>query len=175
VGGLTAFKFRPDESVEIIPLTLADEVRHRVEDNLLLFFTGLRRPASEALALEQTGSSASGKELNLNLDDVRAIGYETMHALTGGDLTAFGDLLTAQWQLKFDRSPSEIHHTVDGWIREGIAAGAAGGKLVGAGGGGFLLFYAPDKAELRNAMDRLGLTEVRFGIDYQGTTTIVAG
>jgi len=175
VGGLTAFKFRDDESVEILPLSLTEEVRHGIEDNLLLFFTGMRRPASEALALEQTGRSASGKQLDQNLDDVRSIGYETMHALTSGDLAGFGELLTAQWQLKFDRSPSEIHHTVDGWIREGIKAGASGGKLVGAGGGGFLLFYAPDKAGLREAMDRLGLPEVRFAIDYQGSTTIVAG
>ena len=66
-----------------------------------------------------------------------------------------------------------MHDQVDGWIRDGIAAGALGGKLVGAGGGGFLLFYAEDKAGLRAAMAELGLEEVRFGIDYQGTTTVV--
>ena len=99
---------------------------------------------------------------------MRAIGYETMDTFTGGDLAAFGELLTRQWKLKFDRSPTDIHHTVDGWIRDGIAAGAAGGKLVGAGGGGFLLFYAEEKAGLRLAMDELGLPEVRFGIDYLG-------
>ena len=106
---------------------------------------------------------------------MRAIGYETMDALTRGDLAAFGELLTRQWQLKFDRSPTDVHRTVDGWIRAGIAAGAAGGKLVGAGGGGFLLFYAEDKVGLRQAMSELGLPEVRFGVDYQGSTTVVAG
>jgi D-glycero-alpha-D-manno-heptose-7-phosphate kinase len=175
IGGLTAFEFHADERVEVIPITLAEPVRHRIEDNLLLFFTGVRRPASEVLALEQSGANGSVDKLESNLDAVRAIGYETMDALTRGDLAEFGDLLTRQWNLKLDRSPTEIHRTVDGWIRDGIAAGAMGGKLVGAGGGGFLLFYAEEKADLRAAMNKLELPEVRFGIDYLGTTTVVAG
>jgi len=175
VGGLTAFEFRADERVEVIPIALVDQVRHRIEDNLLLFFTGVRRPASEILAHEQLAGNSSQARLDDNLDAVRAIGHETMGALTCGDLAAFGELLSRQWKLKFDRSPTDVHHTVDTWIRQGIAAGAAGGKLVGAGGGGFLLFYAEDKVGLRLAMHELGLPEVRFAIDYQGTTTIVAG
>ena len=175
VGGLTAFEFLADERVEVIPVALADAVRHRIEDNLLLFFTGVRRPASEVLAHEQSGANASSTKLEENLDAVRAIGYETLQALTSGDLATFGDLLTRQWRLKLDRSPTDIHHTIDGWIRHGITAGAAGGKLVGAGGGGFLLFYAEDKAKLRVAMNELGLAEVRFGIDYHGTTTVISG
>jgi D-glycero-alpha-D-manno-heptose-7-phosphate kinase len=175
IGGITAFEFHADERVEVIPIALDEPVRHRIEDNLLLFFTGVRRPASEILAIEQSGAGGAQEKLDSNLDAVRAIGYETMDALTRGDLAAFGELLTRQWNLKFDRSPTEIHRTVDGWIREGIAAGAAGGKLVGAGGGGFLLFYAEEKAGLRRVMHDLGLPEVRFGIDYLGTTTVVAG
>ena len=175
VGGVTAFEFGADEHVRITPVALDEEVRHRIEDNLLLFFTGVRRPAAEVLTLEQSGSAESRELLDRNLDAVRAIGYETMDALTRGDLDAFGELLTSQWKLKFERSPTDIHQTVDGWIRAGIAAGGAGGKLVGAGGGGFLLFYAEEKAGLRAAMQDLGLPEVRFGIDYQGSTTVIAG
>ncbi|MGO9877212.1 MAG: galactokinase [Acidimicrobiia bacterium] len=175
IGGLTAFEFHADERVEVIPIALAESVRHRIEDNLLLFFTGVRRPASEILAIEQSDANASHSKLDENLDAVRAIGHETMDALTRGDLAAFGSLLTQQWTLKFERSPTDVHQTIDAWIRAGIAAGAAGGKLVGAGGGGFLLFYAEEKADLRLAMNELGLPEVRFGIDYLGTTTVVAG
>jgi D-glycero-alpha-D-manno-heptose-7-phosphate kinase len=175
VGGLTAFEFRADERVEVIPIALDESVRHRIEDNLLLFFTGVRRPASEVLAHEQSGTGRSPAKLDENLDAVRAIGHESLEALTKGDLAAFGELLSRQWRLKFDRSPTDIHQTVDGWIRCGITAGAAGGKLVGAGGGGFLLFYAEDKAALRAAMHELGLPEVRFAIDYHGTTTVVSG
>jgi D-glycero-alpha-D-manno-heptose-7-phosphate kinase len=173
VGGLTAFEFHADESVAVIPVPLDEAVRHRIEDNLLLFFTGIRRPASEILAGEQ--SSREPSKADENLDAVRDIGYETMDALTGGDLGAFGALLTRQWGLKFERSPSAIHRRVDEWIQRGIAAGAAGGKLVGAGGGGFLLFYAETKPDLRDAMAELGLPEVRFALDYQGAATIISG
>jgi D-glycero-alpha-D-manno-heptose-7-phosphate kinase len=76
--------------------------------------------------------------------------------------------------MKLRRSPTPVHEQIDGWIRAGIDAGAVGGKLVGAGDGGFLLFYAEDKAELRAAMEQLGLVEVRFGIDYLGASVIVA-
>src|SRR5205085_10478674 len=101
--------------------------------------------------------------------------YQTKKALEGGDIDEFGQLLTAQWRLKYERSPGAVHDRIDGWIRLGIEAGAGGGKLVGAGGGGFLLFYAEDKAALREAMADIGLEEVRFGIDYQGVTTLVSG
>ena len=67
-----------------------------------------------------------------------------------------------------------MHHQIDGWIERGLTAGAGGGKLVGAGGGGFILFYAESKADLRAEMLDLGLDEVRFAFDYEGSTTIVS-
>jgi len=175
VGGLTAFEFHADESVAVIPVPLAEAVRHRIEDNLVLFYTGIRRPASEVLAREQSSTAESSAKLEANLDAVRAIGYETMDALTAGELGTFGELLTRQWKLKLDRSPSDTHQRIDGWITRGVGAGAAGGKLVGAGGGGFLLFYAEAKEDLRDAMAELGLPEVRFAVDYHGATTVVSG
>jgi D-glycero-alpha-D-manno-heptose-7-phosphate kinase len=150
------------------------EGRDRLEDNLLLFFTGVRRSAAEALSFEQTTASRSGATLSDNLDRVRAIGYETRAALERGDMAAFGALLNDQWRLKYERSPSAVHHQVDSWITRGVEAGASGGKLVGAGGGGFLLFYAEHKTDLRAAMREIGLEEVRFGIDYEGSAVIVA-
>ena len=155
------------------PVPVSDEVRHCLEDDLLLFYTGVRRPASEVLAYQQVSDHPSSVSLEANLDAVRDLGYRTHDALVDGDLARFGALLSEQWQLKFDRSPTAIHRTVDDWIQTGVAAGALGGKLVGAGGGGFLLFYAEDKARLRSAMSDLGLHEVRFGFDYMGSTTLV--
>ncbi len=98
-----------------------------------------------------------------------------MDALTAGELGTFGSLLTRQWKLKLDRSPTDTHRRIDAWIDRGVAAGAAGGKLVGAGGGGFLMFYVEAKANLRDAMAELGLPEVRFALDYNGATTIISG
>jgi D-glycero-alpha-D-manno-heptose-7-phosphate kinase len=170
VGGLTAFEFRADDRVEVLPVRVTDSTRFCIEENLLLFYTGVRRSASEALAVEQRPDA----NLSDNLDAVRSIGRQSFDALETGDLEKFGALLTDQWHLKLQRSPSEAHTRADHWIRTGIDAGAAGGKLVGAGGGGFLLFYAENKADLRAAMAKEGLEEVRFRLDCEGSTTIVA-
>jgi D-glycero-alpha-D-manno-heptose-7-phosphate kinase len=175
VGGLTAFEFHADERVEIVPLDITLNTRHRLEDNLLLFFTGVRRSASEVLAEQQAERPSGAISLRDNLDRVRQIGYDTKQALETGDLFGFGQLLTDQWKLKYERAPGRVHTEVDRWISAGIGAGALGGKLVGAGGGGFLLFYAEEKAGLRQQMADVGLEEVRFGIDYEGTATIVSG
>ena len=173
-GGISAFTFRDNGEVEVRPLELDPAVRFRLDENLLLFYTGVRRSASEVLAEEQSGTRVSKKAVAENLDDTREIGYRTSEILEAGDLPAFGRMLTDQWKLKFARQPNEVHEQVDDWINRGINAGALGGKLVGAGGGGFLLFYSDRKADLREEMLRCGLTEVPFGIDYEGSAVIVA-
>jgi D-glycero-alpha-D-manno-heptose-7-phosphate kinase len=174
VGGITAFEFRADDSVEVTALELDPPTRHAMHDNLLLFYTGIRRAASDVLAVEQNAAGSAGS-LDANLDAVKELGLDTAATLKRGDLTRFGELLTEQWQMKLARSPTAVHAQVDEWIRAGIAAGGAGGKLVGAGDGGFLLFYADDKSGVREAMALRGLTEVRFGIDYLGASVIVSG
>lgn len=170
IGGLSAFEFGSDDQVSVTPVRMTNATRFRLEENLLLFFTGMRRSASDVLAVEQRSAS----DLGDNLDAVRGLGHQAHEALEAGELEKFGSLLSDQWLLKLDRSPSESHRKIDRWIHEGIEAGAAGGKLVGAGGGGFLLFYAEDKVNLRSLMAARGLEEVRFQIDYEGSATIVA-
>jgi D-glycero-alpha-D-manno-heptose-7-phosphate kinase len=173
-GGITAFTFHADESVDVEPLALKPMTRSRLEENLLLFYTGVRRSASEVLAEERSTTAATSSRLDESLDKTRALGYETQAALLDDDLDRFGALLSEQWEQKYSRQPNETHDRINSWIQAGIEAGGAGGKLVGAGGGGFLLFYADRKAELRQAMTELGLTEVRFRIDYEGPAVIVA-
>jgi len=107
------------------------------------------------------------------VDAVKSLGHDAARALEKAKLDVFGELLTAQWDLKLRRSPTRVHHQVDDWIRAGISSGAAGGKLVGAGDGGFLLFYAEGKTGLRETMAAAGLDEVRFGVDYLGTSVLV--
>jgi D-glycero-alpha-D-manno-heptose-7-phosphate kinase len=172
MGGVTAFEFHPDGRVDVTPVRMPTEGRHRLDENLLLFFTGVRRSASDILAVERGPESPAS--LDDNLDAVKALGRDSCAALEAGDLELFAKLLTRQWDLKFERSPTAVHTQVDTWIRDGISAGAVGGKLVGAGGGGFLLFYADDKGGVRAAMRAHELEEVRFTIDYEGSTTIVA-
>jgi D-glycero-alpha-D-manno-heptose-7-phosphate kinase len=174
VGGLTAFEFRPDGTVETVSLALDEGVRLRLEENLLLFYTGVRRSASEELAALDEGTKLGDVELGRNLDEVKALGRQTFITLAEGDLDGFAALLTEQWRVKHERSPSAIHSQVDEWIRAGLAAGALGGKLIGAGGGGFLLFYAESKSSLRAVMQEIGLQEVSFAIDYLGSTVVVS-
>ncbi len=174
IGGVTAFEFGTDDSVEVVPVVMPHDAQLHFEENLLLFYTGLRRSASEELAAIEGVAGVPSSDVLANLDAVKQIGRESFEALTDGDLKRFAWLMTRQWELKHERAPSPVHHQVDRWIRAGIEAGAAGGKLVGAGGGGFLLFMAEAKADLRVAMGELGLEEVRFGFDYEGTTTVVS-
>jgi D-glycero-alpha-D-manno-heptose-7-phosphate kinase len=173
VGGITSFKFNDDESVEIQRLELEKDVRTQIEENLMLFYTGIRRSASEALASESQPREQGNLAVN-NLSDTRAIGYETLEILKSGDMNTFGQILTKQWELKYQRQPSPLHDQVNVWIQAGINAGALGGKLIGAGGGGFLLFYSDRKKELREAMRECGLEEIGFGIDYEGSKVTVS-
>jgi D-glycero-alpha-D-manno-heptose-7-phosphate kinase len=173
VGGITAFQFRDDDTVGMERLPLDMETRDRLEEELLLFYTGIRRSASRVLESQATRTLANESDIYKNLDSVRELGYESYDALVAGDLGAFGRLMTTQWRLKLERSPSEVHQRVDKWIEQAIEAGASGAKLVGAGDGGFLLVHTTTRAPVRRALHHLGLEEVRFGFDHEGTTTIV--
>jgi len=173
VGGVSTFTFRDDETVEVDRLAMADITRSQLEDNLLLFYTGIKRSASAALSTEAQTAIDSEKPVD-NLSDTRAIGYETRDILLTGDMNAFGRVLTNQWNLKYQRQPSLLHDEINSWIQTGIMAGAQGGKLVGAGGGGFLLFYADRKTDLRRAMSEIGLPEISFGVDYEGSCVTTA-
>jgi D-glycero-alpha-D-manno-heptose-7-phosphate kinase len=173
IGGLTAFQFHSDGSVLAEPVAMEAEQKSVLEENLLLFYTGMRRSASDEISAQMEPGGISTSAVADNLKAVRELGFESRAALEDGDLDRFARLMTEQWQLKLVRAPSALHRTLDGWLRSGIDAGAAGGKLIGAGGGGFLLFYAEEKKELRRAMVELGLEEVRFSFDHEGSMTLV--
>lgn len=169
LGGLTSFEFHSDGKVVPQSLRMDATSRSDLEEGLMLFYTGIRRSASEELAALDAGASVRDSGMKQNLDQVRAIGYESAQVLEAGDLDGFGKLLTKQWRLKYERSPSAVHTEINRWIEEGIASGAHGGKLVGAGGGGFLLFLAENKSALRKSMAKIGLREVQFKFDYEGS------
>lgn len=173
VGGLNTYRFRPDESVAITPLRISPQVRSRFEENLLLFYTGLRRSAADEFKANEPADVEGSQRLIENLDAVKCIGYESARALEAGDLAGFASLMREQWILKYERQPSGVHDQVDQWIRTGTDAGGGGGKLIGAGGGGFLLFLTERPADLRVAMAELSLREVNLQFDYQGSSTLV--
>jgi len=172
-GGLTCFEFLPDGSVKAWPLQVSEETRDNLEDNLLLFFTGYSRSASAILKEQDTKSKAADSDMIDNLHYVKDLGRQSQRALEAGDLHEFARLMDVHWQRKKQRSGGMSNPKINEWYDLALASGALGGKLIGAGGGGFLMFYAEDKARLRHAMRTAGLKEVRFRFDFEGTKLVI--
>jgi D-glycero-alpha-D-manno-heptose-7-phosphate kinase len=172
-GGLTCLEFQPGGEVRSIPLAITTETLYNLEDDLLLFFTGYSRSASQVLSDQNRRSLERDPEVERNLHELKEIACESRDALASGDLHRFGELLSLQWEQKKRRTGGTSNEQIDRLYRLGMENGALGGKLVGAGGGGFLMFYAEDKARLRHAMLEAGLREVRFRFDFEGTKVVI--
>jgi D-glycero-alpha-D-manno-heptose-7-phosphate kinase len=168
-GGITCFRFMPDGRVEAWPLKISEETLFNLEDNLLLFFTGYSRSASKILKEQDVKSRSADKSMIENLHFTKDLGKQSRYALETGNLPEFARLMDVHWHHKKERSAAITTPEIDQWYDLAMANGALGGKLIGAGGGGFLMFYANDKARLRRAMREKGLTEVRFRFDFEGT------
>ena len=171
-GGITCFKFLPNGRVEAWPLKISEETLFNLEDNLLLFFTGYARSASAILKEQDDRSKQADRAMVENLHFVKELGKQSQMALERNDLNEFARLMDVHWQRKKERSRSMTNQDINTWYDHAMANGALGGKVIGAGGGGFLMFYADDKARLRHAMREKGLTEVRFRFDFEGTKVL---
>ena len=172
-GGITCFEFKADGQVLSEPLSISLETLYNLEDNLLLFFTGYSRSASQVLEEQNQRTLQRDSAVEQNLSELKDIAYRTQAALKEGDLHGFARLLTTQWEQKRRRTASTSNVEIDKRFQIGMENGAIGGKLVGAGGGGFLMFYADDKARLRHAMLAAQMREVRFRFDFEGTKVVV--
>lgn len=172
-GGVTCFRFHPDDRVEAEPLGLPVDALFNLEDNLLLFFTGFSRSAGSILADQKARSEAHDGEMMKNLHFAKDLGERSREALVKGDTGLFGELMNEHWEHKKRRSGGMSNPMIDEWYELGRRNGAIGGKLVGAGGGGFLMFYAEDHRRLRSAMAKAGLEEVRFRFDFEGTKVLM--
>ena len=172
-GGITCFKFLPGGKVEAWPLKISEETLYNLEDDLLLFFTGYSRSASNILKEQDAKSKSADSAMLENLHFVKDLGLKSQSALERGDLREFARYMDAHWQRKKERSGGMTNPQINQWYDLAKANGAVGGKLIGAGGGGFLMFYAEDKPRLRHAMREQGLREVRFRFDFEGTKVLV--
>jgi len=173
-GGVTCFTFQPDGGVQVEPLSMSRQKMHELEDNLLLFFTGFSRSAGEVLADQRDRSRRADPAMLANLHEVKNTGLRSREVLERGELTAFGELLDEHWQLKKSRSAGMSNPQIDAWYELARRHGAVGGKVVGAGGGGFLMFYTEDHRRLRGAMAEAGLQELRFRFDFEGTRILLS-
>ena len=173
-GGITSMQFNKDNSVEVKPLPLSPSTIFDLEDNLLLFYTGKVRSASSMLLDQHERSLKKESQIKENLDQVKEIGKQIASALERDKPREFGSLMNDHWQLKKIRSDGMSNTDFDEWYELGRANGALGGKIVGAGGGGFLMFYTEDSQSLRTAMSKIGLEELRFKFDFEGTKVVLS-
>ena len=172
VGGITAFTFHRDGRVEYRPCKISEETLFNLEDNLLLFFTGYSRSASAILKDQNEKSKQSDQAMLDHLHFTKELGYKSLDALESGQLEEFARLMDVHWERKKVRSTGMSNNHINEWYDHAMVNGALGGKLIGAGGGGFLMFYAQEKQKLRHAMREKGLQEVRFRFDFEGTKVV---
>jgi D-glycero-alpha-D-manno-heptose-7-phosphate kinase len=172
-GGLTCFEFCKDDEVRVSPLRISNQTLHDLEERLLLFFTGYSRNAELMLDDQNSRSEKGDRAMLDNLHKIAVIGGQVREALEHGDTHGFAALMHEHWELKRGRTSGMTTSDIDDWYAAARANGALGGKLVGAGAGGFLMFYASDPIALRAAMAREGLAELRFAFDHDGSTVII--
>lgn len=172
-GGITCFEFHSNDEIEATPLNINMDTLYDLEDNLMLFFTGFSRSAGEMLKDQDDRSKQADPEMLSNLHETKELGLRSRKALEAGKFGEFGEILHEHWMRKRSRTAGMSNPKIDEWYELGCSNGAIGGKLVGAGGGGFLMFCAEDRAKLRHAMIRAGLEEVRFRFDFEGTKILL--
>jgi D-glycero-alpha-D-manno-heptose-7-phosphate kinase len=168
-GGVNCYEFHPDDRVTVTPLRLSDEALEEFQLRVLMFSTGITRSAGEILGDQDKKTKAQSAEMVANLHAIKQIGYESRAVLESGKLDEYGKLLHEHWERKRRRSAMISNAQIDHWYDAARRNGAVGGKLIGAGGGGFLMFLADDPRRVRKTMEAEGLPELRFGFDYQGT------
>jgi len=172
IGGMCELIFNKDDSVEVNRLDIPEKNLNLIKDSIVMFFTGYSRSASEVLKTQNEKTISSNEEMIKNLDSVKEMGKTSKKLLINGDVNQYGLLINDHWKEKLKRSSNMCPEEIKNYIEIGLNNGALGGKLVGAGGGGFLLFIASDKSQLRETMHNLGLQELNFNIDNLGVHII---
>lgn len=168
-GGLTCQEFHADGDVTITPLTVSEATVRDLSENLMLFFTGYERAAAEILEDQKSRSEKGDADMLENLHFIKDLGYRIKERLEAGDTTGFAQLMNEHWEHKKARAQDITNERVNALYDIACLNGALGGKLVGAGSGGFLLFYTLDRPSLRAAMAGEGLQEMEFAFDFDGS------
>ncbi|MFZ0513981.1 MAG: hypothetical protein WAM14_20405 [Candidatus Nitrosopolaris sp.] len=180
VGGLMSLTIDRDGKVSVKELPIGDEVLEELENNILCFYTGIQRDSSgiqkriveSSTAVNTVCKSASCIEEALR--NIKSISMRVEKSLESGNLDEFGFLLNIHWLAKRSLSNSISNVIIDRLYQKGLDAGAIGGKIIGAGGGGFLIFYCKNakKGDLRKVMINAGLKEIKIRFDFHGSRIV---
>ncbi len=168
-GGINAFTFNRDDSVVVRPLAIEKEKTKILDNSLSLFFTGFTRSASSILKTQNQAAQSDDSKTIKFLDSIKEIGHSSEKAITSGDIDLLAELFLNHWQLKKNGLSGASNTDIDALYEVGINSGALAGKVVGAGGGGFLLFISKDKEKLNKGMASIGIHETPFNLTSKGT------
>lgn len=172
-GGLTILDISPNGSVNVVRLGLDVEVLEALEHNLLMFYTHDMRDATAILRKQDSATKQNDKQVVSSLREIKDIGIESCSAIMDGNLHRFGELMDIHWQAKKRLAAGVTNPQIDAWYDLAKRHGAIGGKISGAGGGGFLTLYCEgDTTELREAMRAAGLRQLNFRFDFEGSKVI---
>lgn len=174
IGGLKFIRFSRDESVDVEPIIIKKSARKQLGENLLLFYTGITRSAS-AILEQQSKNVVSEKDKFNNLIKMTELAYEMRNVLSEGNLDAFGQILNENWILKRKLAADISNNLIETYYEKALKNGALGGKLLGAGGGGFLLFYCPKDKQPRLRAALSQLIELPFELESSGSKVIYIG
>lgn len=169
-GGLNLIRFHPDDSVSVDPVICKPSLLQEMEDSTLIFFTGRTRSASAVLANQSAAMQTSDRRVLMRR--MVQLAFEMKEQLESGTLDHFGDLLDENWRLKTQLAAGISDPQIDSWYAKGIANGALGGKLLGAGNGGFMMFYAPKHLHSQISTALPDLEPVNFRFDRAGTQIV---
>jgi len=173
-GGITCLTFTRNGDVTVTPLNISPDTLEELERHIMLFYTGIRRNTSDVLSGQNKASEKDDSKVIDSLHRIKEIGEEAKIALESGNIQRFGQLLDVHWKAKKNLSSKVSRPEIDKWYALARENGALGGKIMGAGGGGFFIFYVEgNKSKLRQAMKREGLREMRFKFDLEGSKVLV--
>jgi D-glycero-alpha-D-manno-heptose-7-phosphate kinase len=169
-GGLNLIEFNEDDSVVVSPVICKPETIKKMEESIIVFYTGRTRSAS-ALLSEQSDNMKKADKREL-MSNMVSLAYDMRNLLENDDVESLGELLNKNWQLKRQMTVDISDSQIDGWYSKGILAGATGGKILGAGNGGFMMFFAPKEKHARITKVMKGLQRVPFSFDNSGSKII---
>jgi D-glycero-alpha-D-manno-heptose-7-phosphate kinase len=171
-GGLNFISFHQDDTVSVEPIIIRPETLQELQDNIIVFYTGLTHDANEILAEQKKNSSQADK--TKNLIRMCELAKDMKKSLESNDLSDFGKMLDEGWQKKKELAKGIVNPTIDGIYNLAVENGASGGKLLGAGGGGFLLFYC-EKYKQKNLLEKMNLKQFPIRFEHDGTSVVYIG
>jgi len=173
-GGIICMEIDKLGNVGVNPVHLSEDALDQFESNTLLFYTGIKRSASEILSSQNKSTSSNRFEVLKSLHQIKEIGRKVKNSFEKGTISEFGKLLDLHWQTKRNLSKKVSSEDINSWYNLAKKNGALGGKIMGAGGGGFFMFYCDNgKNGFRKAMENQRLKEMRFHLDFEGSKVLI--